>query len=106
MENTYIFFILSSDAFEGGEFFRGHVKVVDGEEALVFLSPKLLPKLSEATEIQADATFRTLPGLFKQLFTLHITKFNLVCFIEKIIEKKKNTNGFKLYTRFSHSPMF
>ncbi|KAI9559500.1 hypothetical protein GHT06_013494 [Daphnia sinensis] len=77
------------DAFEGGQFYWGHVKVADGEEALVFLSPKLLPKLSEATEIQADATFRNLPGLFKQLFTLHITKFNLVFSFAYVLMTRK-----------------
>ncbi|KAK4037456.1 hypothetical protein OUZ56_029489 [Daphnia magna] len=36
------------DAIDGGKFFRGIVQTVEGE-ALVFLSPTLLPKLSVAT---------------------------------------------------------
>ncbi|XP_057373093.1 uncharacterized protein LOC130693893 [Daphnia carinata] len=77
------------DAFGGGRFFRGLVKTVEGE-ALVFLSPTLLPELSEATELQADATFRTVPGLFKQLFTIHITRGHLAFPFAYILMTRKS----------------
>ncbi len=74
---THPFFKIR-DAFEGGVFFKGHVKSNDGGEAFVFISPKLLPEISKATELQADGTFDSLPTLFKQLFTLHISRFGQV----------------------------
>ncbi|KAI9565308.1 hypothetical protein GHT06_009097 [Daphnia sinensis] len=67
----------------------GLVKTIAGE-ALVFLSPTLLPELSEATELQADATFRTVPGLFKQLFTIHITRGHLAFPFAYILMTRKS----------------
>ncbi|EFX73095.1 hypothetical protein DAPPUDRAFT_253654 [Daphnia pulex] len=63
------------DAFDGGVFFQGRVQTNDGGDAFVFISPKLFPEIAQTTELQADGTFRSLPILFKQLFTLHISRF-------------------------------
>ncbi|EFX75354.1 hypothetical protein DAPPUDRAFT_250559 [Daphnia pulex] len=65
-------------AFEGGEFFKGRVQSSDGGEAFVFITPKLLPEMSNTTELQADGTFDSLPALFKQLFTIHISRFGQI----------------------------
>jgi len=58
---------------EGRPFYRGRVRTAGGGSALVFVSSKLADAFANAKEIQADATFRTVPRkLFKQLFTLHV----------------------------------
>lgn len=50
------------------------MKTRDGEtEALVFLSPSLSPELAIMNDLQADATFRTVPKFFKQLFTVFLS---------------------------------
>ena len=61
-----------------GEFFVDRVSTRDGGEGFIFLSPTLLPILAETPELQADGTFRTVPDIFMQLFTLHITRFGQV----------------------------
>ena len=46
--------------------------------AFIFLSLVLLGQLGEATVMHLDATFRTVPGLFYQLLTIHVVVFNKV----------------------------
>lgn len=70
--------LLFREAFEGGDFFLDRVSTADGGEAFVFLSPRLLQHLADTPELQADGTFRTVPKLFLQLFTLHIGRFGQV----------------------------
>ena len=56
---------------------------------LLQVALKLLPEIAKTTELQADATFDTLPGLFEQLFTLHISRFRGVG-NSNLLKKKEN----------------
>ncbi len=60
------------------DFFIKHVRATDGSEAFLFISPSLLENLGEVTELHADGTFRTVPPMFQQLFTLHFSRFGQV----------------------------
>ncbi len=66
------------EAFDGGDFFLGRIQTADGGDALIFVSPKLLPAAAQTPELQADGTFRSVPEIFMQLFTLHISRFGQV----------------------------
>ncbi len=63
--------------------FIGEAVAGDGK-ALVFISPNLLGELGEVDELQADGTFWSVPKPFKkphpfkQLFSLHLTRFGRV----------------------------
>ncbi|KAK4024024.1 hypothetical protein OUZ56_009415 [Daphnia magna] len=63
-----------------GKFVHGTAHSDEDDEvpvmALVFLSPVLLRQLGESTVMQLDGTFRTVPGLFYQLLTIHVGCFN------------------------------
>ncbi|KZS10737.1 Uncharacterized protein APZ42_024752 [Daphnia magna] len=47
----------------------------DTETAFIFLSMALLGPLRRSKQIQADRTFKTVPHLFYQLFTLHLEAY-------------------------------
>ena len=76
-------FLIPRKAFQDGTFFRGRIKSNDGGEVFVIISPKLLPEIAKTTELQADATFGILIGLYEQLITLHISHFGQVKKIDK-----------------------
>lgn len=75
---AYIIYATSREAFEGGDFFAGRVQSSDGGQAFLFVSAVLLRLLGEVPDIQADGTFRTVPRLFTQLFTIHASRFGQV----------------------------
>ena len=50
---------------------------------LLQVALKLLPEIAKTTELQADATFGILIGLYEQLITLHISHFGQVKKIDK-----------------------
>ncbi|KZS21185.1 Uncharacterized protein APZ42_011937 [Daphnia magna] len=77
------------DAFEGGVFYQGRVQTADGGDAFVFISPKLLPEIAQTIELQADGTFKSLPLFFKQLFTLHVSRFGQVYPFAFVLMNKK-----------------
>ena len=69
-----VIYFIPSLILDGQPFYRGRVITDGGKcEALVFLSPTLSPELANMKDVQADATFRTLPKHFKQLFTIHLS---------------------------------
>lgn len=63
------------------EFFQGRVSTDNGT-AFIFLSLTLLPLLRITREIHADGTFKTVPNLFYQLFTLHVKAYGKVRLFE------------------------
>lgn len=69
------------------DFFIKHVQATDGSEAFLFISPSLLENLGEVTELHADGTFRTVPPMFHQLFTLHFSRFGQVSCRFNLFEK-------------------
>ncbi|XP_045033008.1 uncharacterized protein LOC123474674 [Daphnia magna] len=66
----------------GAQFFHGTAHSDEADEvpgvAFVFLFPILLSQLGESTVLHLDGTFRTVPGLFYQLLTVHVGCFNKV----------------------------
>lgn len=54
----------------GVQFFHGVVES-KGEKALIFTTEKDLRRLAQSRFWVADATFDTVPGLFRQLFSIH-----------------------------------
>jgi hypothetical protein len=66
---------------KGGDeqFFTDGIYCDDGK-ALVFISNPLMEALSDCGEMFLDGTFRTVPPLFYQLVTIHVTAFAYVCF--------------------------
>ena len=63
---------------EGDEdFYQGAVSTTSGH-ALVFISLGILSNLRDTKELHADGTFQTVPGLFTQLFTIHVTAYGKV----------------------------
>lgn len=57
--------------FEGGLFYRGEVTDDNGGKALVFAADDDLRRLALSRYWLADATFDTVPGEFRQMFTVH-----------------------------------
>jgi hypothetical protein len=62
-----------------GVFYRGMVALED--DALVFISPGILPALRNIKEIHIDATFRIVPVLFYQLMTFHAALYDHVSYL-------------------------
>ena len=60
------------------DFYQGAVSTASGH-ALVFISLGILSSLRDTNKLHADGTFQTVPGLFTQLFTIHVTKYGKVC---------------------------
>lgn len=58
---------------KGEVFYRGLVEGTEDGSALIFASREQLEVLSEAREIFFDATFKVVPTLFYQLFTIFAT---------------------------------
>ncbi|EFX78657.1 hypothetical protein DAPPUDRAFT_320344 [Daphnia pulex] len=56
------------------DFFKARVSTATGT-AFIFLSITLLTQLRTTKQIQADGTFKTVPNLFYQLFTLHFKAY-------------------------------
>jgi hypothetical protein len=59
------------------DFFKARVSTRTGT-AFIFLSITLLTQLRTTKQIQADGTFKTVPNLFCQLFTLHFKAYKKV----------------------------
>ncbi len=59
------------------DFFKARVSTTTGT-AFIFLSVSLLTQLRTTKQIQADGTFKTVPNLFYQLFTLHFKAYKKV----------------------------
>lgn len=57
------------------DFFKARVSTTTGT---AFLSITLLTQLRTTKQIQADGTFKTVPNLFYQLFTLHFKAYKKV----------------------------
>lgn len=58
-------------------FFRRHLSTPTGD-ALLFVSYDTIGALIGAVELHIDGTFRCVPGLFKQMVTIHAVKNGLV----------------------------
>jgi MULE transposase domain len=58
---------------DGGEFYRGTVDAGAGGTAVIFATNKQLELLQSATEIYFDATFKVVPNIYYQLFTIFVT---------------------------------
>jgi hypothetical protein len=56
----------------GDEFYRGLVSAAQEGSALAFASRKQLEMLQTATEVYFDATFKVVPNLYYQLFTVFV----------------------------------
>lgn len=52
-------------------FYNGRVSTTTGT-AFVFISTRLLLALLTTLQVHSDATFKTVPELFYQMFTLHV----------------------------------
>ena len=63
---------------DGSPFYYGKVTDPSGGTALIFLSTALLVALRNVKKVHGDATFKTVPALFYQLFTLHLTAYGKV----------------------------
>ena len=61
------------------EFFAEVINVSEGS-ALVFISRNLLQVAADSKELFIDGTFRTIPSLFYQLVTIHVTAYSKVTF--------------------------
>ena len=59
------------------EFFSEAIDCQDGQ-ALIFISNKLLRECIDTKEMFIDGTFRTVPTMFMQLVTIHLTGFSHV----------------------------
>lgn len=57
---------------DGSTFYRGTVTSDDGGFAMVFASQQQLSILEESSLVYFDATFKVVPHLFYQLFTLFV----------------------------------
>jgi hypothetical protein len=71
-------FPVISDSVDGQKFYQGRVTTSTGSSALIFISWALISALRDTTEVHADGTFKTVPAMFYQLFTLHITAYGKV----------------------------
>lgn len=54
-----------------------HSFAQDGDNVL-FVSPSLLEAAGRAEEWHMDGTFKVVPSMFNQLFTIHFVSFNHV----------------------------
>ena len=68
------------------DFFAEYIDCVDGK-AFVFVSRQLLEECLQSKELFIDGTFRTVPKLFYQLVTIHMSAFSNVSRIHDIKEK-------------------
>jgi hypothetical protein len=59
------------------QFYHGRVSTATGT-ALIFISLSMLPVLCTSQEVACDATFATLPLLFSQMFTVHVSAYTYV----------------------------
>jgi len=58
------------ETFNGQPFFRGQVSDSDGGISCIFASDAQLDLLSNSQELHVDATYKTVPHQFYQLFTI------------------------------------
>lgn len=65
----------------------------------------LLGALRRTKQIYADGTFKTVPNLFYQLFTLHLKAYKKVC-IHNLFDWVQIINIFFLYLAISSSLRF
>lgn len=61
-------------------FYQGLVTSDDGYQGLVFVSDSLINMLATNNEVQCDGTFKTVPRLFYQLFTVQVKVYGKVIF--------------------------
>lgn len=80
---------------DGHRFFQADVASTDGGMALLFASPAQLLQLSSAESVYIDGTFRTVPRLFYQLFTLFISVQNFVFPVLFVLMTKKSTDLYR-----------
>ncbi len=59
------------------DFFKARVSTTTGT-AFIFLSITLLTQLRKTKQIQVGGTFKTVPNLFYQLFTLHFKAYKKI----------------------------
>ncbi|XP_045032066.1 uncharacterized protein LOC123474201 [Daphnia magna] len=59
---------------QSADFFHGRVSTDTGN-AFIFISLALLPEIRTTREIRSDGTFKTVPNLFYELFTLHVLAY-------------------------------
>ena len=64
-------------------FYRGLVTSDDGYQGLVFVSDSLINMMVTNIELHCDGTFKTVPRLFYQLFTVQVKAYGKVNFIKK-----------------------
>ncbi|XP_045032435.1 uncharacterized protein LOC116927525 [Daphnia magna] len=59
---------------QSADFFHGRVST-DSGNAFIFISLALLPEIHTTREIRSDGTFKTVPNVFYELFTLHVLAY-------------------------------
>ncbi|KZS11993.1 Uncharacterized protein APZ42_023181 [Daphnia magna] len=102
----------------GAQFFHGTAHSDEDDEvpgvAFVFLFPILLSQLGESTVVHLDGTFRTVPGLFYQLLTVHVGCFNKAFPLAFVLMTRKTRNLYNAVirliiqayeARFPHAPI-
>ncbi|KZS10525.1 Uncharacterized protein APZ42_024988 [Daphnia magna] len=70
---------------QSADFFLGRVSIDTGN-AFIFISLALLPEIRTTREIRLDGTFKTVPNLFYELFTLHVLAYGKVLMSNKTAE--------------------
>jgi len=74
IRNHPLVYTLSDGIIEGQQpWYRGQTMARDGSVALIFATDQMLQNLANADMVNADATFRTCPELFLQVFGLYRT---------------------------------
>ena len=75
----FLFFFFYSNDADGTKFFHGpSVSTGPGQRAFIFISYSILPLHLTATQIHSDGTFKSVPGLFDQLYTLQVKAYGKV----------------------------
>ncbi|KZS06489.1 Uncharacterized protein APZ42_030044 [Daphnia magna] len=59
---------------QSADFFHGRVST-DSGNAFIFISLALLPEIHTTRDIRSDGTFKTVPNVFYELFTLHVLAY-------------------------------
>ena len=65
----------------GQPFFRGSVNSTDEGISCIFASDAQLDLLSTSSELHVDASYKTVPRQFYQLFTVFVTRQDFLFFL-------------------------
>lgn len=81
---------------EAGQPFLLHDNMVDGHRVLIFSTQRNLQLLSECEHWYCDGTFKTVPLLFEQLYTVHGVQHSAVIPSAYILMEKRDTASYQM----------